>query len=669
MKTRFSPLFPATIFAAALLGGTSLAPAQEADRVDLGEVEPRDIAFSPGFQRTAFVGRSGSRSVAVIDGEKGPKYDEIVKSNSTGQLGSGGVSMSPGFGSPQFAFSPDGSRVAYIGRKGNRKTLHLDDQTFGPYEDTPLFPIFSEDGQRSAFAILMGGHQADKLEIFVDGKSIGVYQRPFGKFQFSPTGKYLLFSAGKSIGADEEPEANHQPSSFLYIVEKDKDEPIVLEMGQSWSSQYQYVATPDDQHSVLAYPTASTNENGQPQMKIILARDGEPTELDQMPQKLQLSDDGKRMAYQITTKSSSGEHKVHLNGKDYEYDTSFGGQLTFSPDLHHFAYQDRVEGGKGRQWIVNGEPGFEYNQLSNLTWSPDGKRYAYVASQGKTEHYVVVDGEESDAFETISIPPRFSADGSQYVFAARAGHHEDELFIDGKPVGTFPRISNLQYDEAGHGLTFSYIAKGDNPGPVIWRNGKLHRIPQGHSLSHFKVSDDGKHLAYAVRHSNKGKNAGYVVVDGKAHPTSPVGYQPGIVGPFFSPDTKHVAYWKGDNAYYLNGTKLPGTALPPDKRYDSAANYKSKQPTSTHAFVDDNTFQYFGHEDGHLIRYRVNPNQVAAAKTTAAATQDVKPGSNTASNPSSNPKPSSTPAKDEPEDAEEQIKNTGKKILKGLFGN
>ena len=135
----------------------------------------------------------------------------------------------------------------------------------------------------------------------------------------------------------------------------------------------------------------------------------------------------------------------------------------------------------------------------NLQFSPDSKRFGFLATNGLSS-FVVVDGQESAGYGTIRNF-QFSSDSKRYGFEAFAGHGQGWLAVmDGKP------------------------------GP------KLHDLWRDIAKRYFVFSRDGKHLAYVNGHHGSGQ--GVVMVDGR----------PQVLGnlftqPTFSSDGKRFAHF------------------------------------------------------------------------------------------------------------------------------
>jgi hypothetical protein len=265
------------------------------------------------------------RWVAVVDGVAGKSYDMV------GQL-------APGVWNNPFAFSDDGKHYAYGARQGNKQLLVVDGvekKSFdapASYQSPLPRAIFSPDGSRIAYQVQYpprasngtrpSGFVKENWRFVVDDKEerefdadshlVGMGGLPFGTPIFSPDGKHLAYTAN---------------NGFLITVVLDN-----LELG-------------------------SFNE---------------------------------------------------------------AGLLTFSPDSGHFAFLAGVMGGNRKDYFVvrdgkkgRGYPGISHDgALAGLVFSSDSRHLAYVVVS-RTPSFlskragfrIVVDGVESQEFDEAPLGP------------------------------------------------------------------------------------------------------------------------------------------------------------------------------------------------------------------------------------------------------------------------
>jgi len=149
----------------------------------------KSVECSPDGKRIAHAAtyRLESRGdwAMVVDGKVGPTFPGLqVGPNEYYQMGSA-------------FFSPDSSRVAYLGWKQVGMNIHdilvLDGEA-GPAYETILGPVFSADGKHVAYTAKRG--KKDEA-LFVDGKSIASYEEILSIPAFSPDGKSLALMIGK----------------------------------------------------------------------------------------------------------------------------------------------------------------------------------------------------------------------------------------------------------------------------------------------------------------------------------------------------------------------------------------------------------------------------------------------------------------------------------------
>jgi len=185
----------------------------------------------------------------------------------------------------------------------------------------------------------------------------------------------------------------------------------------------------------------------------------------------------------------------------------------------------------------------------SLALSPDGKRVAYAANNGK-KWVVVVDGQAGPEFDgsKYSLPPglSFSPDGKRLVCEIKRDKQRSTV-VDGQRIG-------LEYDEA-FGLSFSpdgkrmaYLARkgGQSFAVVDDRPGAGYDEIQG-----LTFSPDSRRFAYGARQGAKW----LVVADGQASmaydppeilgsmaPGLPTSWHSVGLQPRFSSDSEHVIF-------------------------------------------------------------------------------------------------------------------------------
>lgn len=464
---------------------------------DLARLRLRRIVVSPDSRRIAYMNLY-TRNVVVND-KPGKKYH-------TTRL---------------LAFSPDGRRFAHTAVVyQNEKRLHtvvVDGKEGKIYDDVGLTPhrmneyggpIFSPDGNRVAYE----AKSEKRAFMVVDGKEEGSY-RTVGRPVFSPNSKRLAYTA-RSKG-----------KSYV-VVDGRKYGPCMWPDKPLFSPDSKRVAW------VAGYPD-SWLTTGSPDLHVVI--------------------DGKR----------------HADGK----------APLFSPDGQGLAY---IGLAKGREYVVrDGKRGKLYDRILDLRFSPDGKRLAYVAARlprdraksrpatGSADTRVrykvvlVVDGRESQAFDRIVCGPVFSPDGKRVAYAAKQGKTAFAV-IDGRKSRTHDDVPQIIFGPKGRRV--AYIAERGKKSYVVVDGKEGAEYGSVHP-STLCFSPDGRRLAYVAHKSN----SRIVVVDAtEGRPYDRFGVQEEIrsfeTGPhtrttifsypgpkiiFDSPDAFHYLARKGRGIYLV----------------------------------------------------------------------------------------------------------------------
>lgn len=246
------------------------------------------------------------------------------------------------------------------------------------------------------------------------------------------------------------------------------------------------------------------------------------------------------------------------------------GRPRFSADGKRYAFVST--NGKGLSWvIVDGLKLGPYGDVRDFKFSRDGKHYAFVAHKSqfavqKLGQFVVMDGQEGPTF-TVIQGLQLSADGSSVVYAAetlgkgRLSEGWSLVQNSKKSPQRFQSISELQLSADGTQCAFIGIPTEDGVNPSGLRrvviNGK-----QGKEytyIQNLKLSPNGLRHAYLASREIPGSGLRDTFVqDGRE-----IGDFSSMKAPepiTFSPDSKSVAF-DGLHRVIVDGVEYPGAGM------------------------------------------------------------------------------------------------------------
>ena len=135
-------------------------------------------------------------------------------------------------------------------------------------------------------------------------------------------------------------------------------------------------------------------------------------------------------------------------------------EVTFSPDSRPLAYAGR----SGQDWSVihNDTENDPYDNINGILFSSDSNHLAYMAEKGKRV-VVIKDGKEQFSGETAGVP-FFSPDGTRFGFLMKKGKGW-HLMMDGKKGPLIARPDKVVFSEDSR--HFAYSALIDTTWAVI----------------------------------------------------------------------------------------------------------------------------------------------------------------------------------------------------------
>ena len=265
---------------------------------------------------------------------------------------------------------------------------------------------------------------------------------------------------------------------------------------------------------------------------------------------LTVSPDGRRYASTVTASDKDTTYTVIVDGKEGKAFSKVT-PVIFSPDSKHFTYTGTTMEGQTFLITDNVETAIA-GTVDMEAFSPDGKRIVYFITKGD-KHYVFVDGQKGKEYDGYAFTktmratpdsepslivwpgtqlPFFSPDSKRYAYIAQTGG-KWRMVVDGEEgkayddIEYFPQFADTVFSpDSKH----TFYQAGTNGKAVLVIDGK--EIEGGVMAPAF--SADGKHTAYAVKKDEKT----YVVV---------LDEKPGkeynlLARPVFSPDSKHMSY-------------------------------------------------------------------------------------------------------------------------------
>jgi Tol biopolymer transport system component len=554
--------------------------------VQTGQSGDKPPVFSDNGMHFAYVGPAGSRWTVFFDGKGGNKYDEI------GTFGN----LSP---QQQFIFSEDASHCAFAARTGANKVIVVDGQEIPMDQEfwTVTEAMFSPDGSQFAYAVnpqhadgyvVLGGKQGppclsvkdlhfssdskhfayvmnisdktqNKYTVTRDGQAEGNFESIAG-LTFSLDGAHCAYigNSGYAAGAQGPGQADKK----AHLIVDGKESAVFDEI-----TGFQFSA--DGQHLMCIAGKAQGDKkdgNGRPLYDLFICLDAQqwpftPKVTLQGTMPPLLSPDGKRVAYVEATAAGTQ--------------------------------------GKGAVITVNGQKGSEYENISQMQFSPDGQHVAYLAVQGMDSRdsggnaFVVSDGNELGPYpmgqntsSAKAVVLSFSPDAKHFVFTAADGTHA-YVVADGKKGSDYDIVQPVVFSsQGGHMAYFASIDRLKNqpplarqqamsapdfdPGTYVVLDGVEQRLPpktffSPSNMLHF--SPDGNHLAYLVSSRQGGGNSG-LVVDGKLVKVTDKNENIASNDPAiqFSPDSRHIIYdatsiKDGMNCFGVDGDLVGGYSI------------------------------------------------------------------------------------------------------------
>ena len=353
-------------------------------------------SFSPNSQRIAYIARSTESFFAVVDGAEYEHYGYKGSTPDNQQIRD----------IYQLRFSPDSSSFVYVASSyaaEGPSFVVVNGKKEKPYASVHE-PVFSPDSKKLAY-------QAEPVSEY---GGFNVIDGVEGKKYFS-----AIHEGGIIFSPDSKRYA------YCIDIQKNNDRPrriIVVDDKEQGDCSSDIKFSPNSQH--FAY----VNQN-------ILFFDGKASKAYPVNKLkgLQFSLDSKRLAF---VADSDGEAYMVIDGKEgkkyNEVGEHFRQGIVFSPDSKSIAYMAAINSAKKdksgyriQEWrvVLNDKEDKPYRYVSNITFSPNSTKLAYVAhnaidGNAKAKSFVIQNGVAGKAYDEIDDLV-FSPDSKSLAYVAR----------------------------------------------------------------------------------------------------------------------------------------------------------------------------------------------------------------------------------------------------------
>jgi hypothetical protein len=470
------------------------------------------FAVSPdGKHLACFLQRAG-REIVVVDGEEGPPLDFRWKGASGGS-----TSLVP-----TFSFSADSAKSLYAGTQEADTLVVLNGREIFRAPQLVNHLTISPNGQRIAF-VTHGADERNHRRIIIDGRESDVTGGVM-RLVFSPDSKRVAL-LGRIEAPGQEPlhvlRPGEIPKRLLaeYWIKFDDAAPDVHEDGYDIDSD-SFLFSPDSRRfayrvekgretfvvvddrpgpnfdeiaakSVSFSPDSSrfayAARRGDRWQAVVDGKPGDPYDAVDPPR---FSPDSRRVAYRAR---SGGRTLMIVDGEQRSYD-GVDAAYVFGDGSSRLGYLAKISW----KWqvVVDGveEPLQEWVRMGSLVFSPDARRYAYVAGRNKLA-FAVVDGEEHNSHQEVG-KILFSPDSQRTAYVIK-DEREKRVIIDGE--------AGVPYEEIlGQGPIFSfdsrhvaYIGKREHKEIVVLDGNEIGSFFNIDKAS-LTFSPDSEHIAYGA---------------------------------------------------------------------------------------------------------------------------------------------------------------------------
>lgn len=309
------------------------------------------------------------------------------------------------------------------------------------------------------------------------------------------------------------------------------------------------------------------------------------------------SRDGKHWACiaQTTRPGSQGQYVIVDGKKEPEHPYGNAQPPRFGND-GHYMYLASPPGNFDYALILDGVPQKEFVSYSAASWSPDGKKLAYV---GRTQNhtYVVLEGKRSDPYDEV-LSLLWSPEGGSLAYVARI-NREHFVVLGAEKGEPFDEISFLTFSPDGKTLAY----RGKEGSYVMVVGGKKTRGYDGVDAPTF---GPGGMIAFGVRRNIPGQQKQSWVVAGRwpdLKDQEPEFAFEAVGKPVFSSDGKRWAYAaRADGKESIVVESIDPKGLDVGEAFDSVSQPILGSDPASLVYVAGKGFQKYLAVGGKLTR-------------------------------------------------------------------